>query len=36
MIDCTRVVYAENYTNLLRPIGLGMVNYENQIGQRCD
>lgn len=36
MIDCIGVIYAENYTNLLGPIGLGMVNYKKKIGQRCD
>ena len=30
------VVYVENETDMLQPIGLGIVCYENQIEQQCD
>lgn len=32
----TGTVYVKNYTQLLGPIGVGKVFYENQARQRCD
>ena len=34
--DHIRTIYVENETKLSWSIRRGVINYENQIGQRCD